>query len=161
MAVADDQVLVSLKGITKRFPGVLALDNVSFDVRKGEVLALVGENGAGKSTLIKILSGLYRKDGGEIQVRGETVDIQDTKDAQKLGISTIFQEPTLAPHLTAVQNLYLGREIVTPVLGRAWHSMDEQAMYHETEKLYRNFFDTLEDLQRPVNELGALKKSCH
>lgn len=157
MAVADDQVLVSLKGITKRFPGVLALDNVSFDVRKGEVLALVGENGAGKSTLIKILSGLYRKDGGEIQVRGETVDIQDTKDAQKLGISTIFQEPTLAPHLTAVQNLYLGREIVTPVLGRAWHSMDEQAMYHETEKLYRNFFDTLEDLQRPVNELGALK----
>ncbi len=157
MSVDDDQVLISLKGITKKFPGVLALDNVSFDVRKGEVLALVGENGAGKSTLIKILSGLYRKDAGVIRVQGEVVEIQDTKHARKLGISTIFQEPTLAPHLTAVQNLYLGREVVKPVLGRAWQTMHEKIMYQEAEKLYRNFFDTVEDLQKPVRELGALK----
>ncbi|WP_299087177.1 sugar ABC transporter ATP-binding protein [uncultured Metabacillus sp.] len=153
MEVQDDQVLISLTGITKEFPGVKALEGVSLDIRKGEVLALVGENGAGKSTLIKILSGLYQKTSGEIRVNGEVVDIKDTKHAQELGISTIFQEPTLAPELTAVQNLYLGREIVKPGLRK----MDEKTMYEETEKLYRKFFSTVEDLHVPVKELGALK----
>lgn len=157
MVVEDDQVLISLTGITKEFPGVKALEGVSLEVRKGEVLALIGENGAGKSTLIKILSGLYQKSSGEIRVKGKVVDIKDTKQAQELGISTIFQEPTLAPDLTAVQNLYLGREIVKPVLGRGVQSMDEDAMYEETEKLYRKFFPTVEDLHVPVKELGALK----
>lgn len=157
MTAQDDQVLISLSGITKRFPGVLALENVSLEVRKGEVLALVGENGAGKSTLIKILSGLYRKDGGEIRVQGRPVEINGTKDAQELGISTIFQEPSLAPHLTAVQNVYLGRELVSSVLGKALQSMDEKAMVQETAKLYRKFFPTVEDLHRPVSELDALK----
>ncbi|PLR75533.1 D-xylose ABC transporter ATP-binding protein [Bacillus sp. V3-13] len=157
MVVDNDQVLISLNGITKEFPGVKALDNVSFDIRKGEVLALVGENGAGKSTLIKILSGLYQKDSGEIRVKGRAVDIKDTKHAQELGISTIFQEPTLAPHLTAVQNMYLGREMVKPVLWRGVQTIDEKAMLEETEKLYRKFFSTVEDLHVPVRELGALK----
>ncbi|HUC91525.1 MAG TPA: sugar ABC transporter ATP-binding protein [Paenibacillus sp.] len=157
MTAQDDQVLISLSGITKRFPGVLALENVSLDVRKGEVLALVGENGAGKSTLIKILSGLYRKDSGEIRVQGQPVEINGTKDAQELGISTIFQEPSLAPHLTAVQNVYLGRELVAPILGKTLQSMNEKAMYEETAKLYRKFFPTVEDLHRPVSELDALK----
>ncbi|MFB5198308.1 sugar ABC transporter ATP-binding protein [Neobacillus sp. KR4-4] len=154
MVVKDDQVLISLTGITKEFPGVKALDGVSLDVRKGEVLALVGENGAGKSTLIKILSGLYQKTSGEIRVKGKVVEIKDIKHAQELGISTIFQEPTLAPDLTAVQNLYLGKEIVK---GAGVKSMDEKAMYEETEKLYRKFFPTVEDLHKPVRELGALK----
>jgi ribose transport system ATP-binding protein len=158
MAAADDhEVLISLSGITKRFPGVLALENVSLDVRKGEVLALVGENGAGKSTLIKILSGLYRKDEGEIRVLGKTVEINGTKDAQALGISTIFQEPSLAPHLTAVQNVYLGRELLKSVFGKALQPMNEKAMYRETEKLYINFFPTVDDLYKPVSELDALK----
>ncbi|GAA3315156.1 hypothetical protein GCM10020331_009470 [Ectobacillus funiculus] len=90
MVVEDDQVLISLTGITKEFPGVKALEGVSLEVRKGEVLALIGENGAGKSTLIKILSGLYQKSSGEIRVKGKVVDIKDTKQAQELGISTIF-----------------------------------------------------------------------
>ncbi|MFY0805680.1 sugar ABC transporter ATP-binding protein [Peribacillus frigoritolerans] len=157
MVVEDDRVLISLTGITKEFPGVKALENASLDVRKGEVLALVGENGAGKSTLIKILSGLYRKDSGEIRVRGESVEIQDARHAQELGISTIFQEPTLAPHLTAVENVYLGREIYNSYLGGAVKVLNEKEMYQETEKLYRNFFSTVEDLKRPVIELGALK----
>lgn len=157
MEAEENRVLISLTGITKRFPGVLALEDVSLEVRKGEVLALIGENGAGKSTLIKILSGLYQKDSGEIRVKGRTVEINGTKDAQALGISTIFQEPTLAPHLTAVQNVYLGREIVTPLLGHAFQLLNEKAMYEETEKLYRKFFPTVEDLHRPVSELDALK----
>lgn len=154
MAADADNVLISLSGITKEFPGVKALQNVSLDVRKGEVLALIGENGAGKSTLIKILSGLYRKDGGEIRVRGQEVEINGTKDAQKLGITTIFQEPSLAPHLTAVENVYLGREIVK---GRWIQSLDEKAMNAATENVYRNFFPTVEDIYRPVSELDALK----
>ncbi|GGG01804.1 sugar ABC transporter ATP-binding protein [Paenibacillus abyssi] len=157
MAVEDDHVLISLTGITKEFPGVKALENVSLDVRKGEVLALVGENGAGKSTLIKILSGLYHKDNGEIRVRGKSVEIQDARHAQELGISTIFQEPTLAPHLTAVENVYLGREIYHSYFGGTVKILNEKEMYQETEKLYRNFFSTVEDLKRPVIELGALK----
>ncbi len=157
MGVEDDDVLISMTGITKEFPGVKALENVSLEVRKGEVLALVGENGAGKSTLIKILSGLYRKDSGEIRVRGKSVEIQDARHAQELGISTIFQEPTLAPHLTAVENVYLGREIYNSYLGGAVEILNEKEMYRETEKLYRNFFSTVEDLKRPVAELGALK----
>ncbi len=157
MKVEDDNVLISMKGITKRFPGVLALDNVSLEVRKGEVLALVGENGAGKSTLIKILSGLYRKDSGEMRIGGKVVDLRDIAHAQRLGINTIFQEPSLAPHLNAVENVYLGREKVWPALGKLLQPMDEKAMLQETEKLYRNFFSTVEDLKKPVIELGALK----
>jgi ribose transport system ATP-binding protein len=153
----DDNVLISLTGITKQFPGVKALQNVSLDVRKGEVLALVGENGAGKSTLIKILSGLYPKDGGEIRVRGQTVEIGSTKDAQSLGITTIFQEPSLAPHLTAVENVYLGRELVSPVIGKWIRKLNEKAMRRETENLYRRFFPDTRDLYRPVGELDALK----
>lgn len=157
MIVEDDCVLISLTGITKEFPGVKALDNVSLDVRKGEVLALVGENGAGKSTLIKILSGLYQKDSGEIKVKGKSVEIKDARHAQELGISTIFQEPTLAPHLTAVENVYLGREIFKTYLGGLVKILDEKKMYQETKKLYRNFFSTEDDLKQPVIELGALK----
>lgn len=153
----DENLVISLKGICKKFPGVVALDDVSLEVRKGEVLALLGENGAGKSTLIKILSGIYQKDSGEIRINGDLVEIKDPKHAQSLGISTIFQEPSLAPHLTAIQNVYLGREIVTPVLGPLLQKLNMKAMHRETEKLYRNFFSSVEDLDFPVSELGALK----
>lgn len=143
-----------MSGITKKFPGVLALDNLSLTVNKGEVLALVGENGAGKSTLMKILSGLYQPDEGEVKVNGEIVSIPNPKKAQELGISTIFQEPSLAQHLTAVQNIYLGRELV---IGKGIHILDEKNMLKETQELYSGFFSTLEDVQIPVGELGALK----
>jgi ribose transport system ATP-binding protein len=151
----DHSVLISMTGITKEFPGVKALDNVSLEVRKGEVLALVGENGAGKSTLMKILSGLYHQDAGQVKIEGKEVDITDPKKAQELGISTIFQEPSLAQHLTAVQNIYLGRELYK---GKgAFHTLDEKTMLKETQELYSRFFSTLEDVQVPVSELGALK----
>ncbi len=153
----NKDLFISMKGITKKFPGVLALDNVSLDVYRGEVLALVGENGAGKSTLMKILSGLYHPDAGEIRIDGKLVEISDPKNAQELGISTIFQEPSLAPHLSAVQNVFLGREIIKPVLGKAVHSLDEKKMLEETQNLYSKFFPTVEDVKVPVSRLGALK----
>ena len=100
--------ILEMKKITKRFPGVLALDNVDFSVRKGEVHALVGENGAGKSTLMKVLAGAIMRDGGEILFDGKPADIRYPLDAQKLGISIIYQEFNLVPHLSVAENIFLG-----------------------------------------------------
>lgn len=101
---------LQMKGITKRFPGVLALNNVDFNLRKGEVHALIGENGAGKSTLIKILSGAHQMDRGEIIINNQKVSIQNPRHAQELGISVIYQEFNLIPYLSVYENIFLGRE---------------------------------------------------
>lgn len=108
-AMPQGKVLLEMKDIGKSFPGVKALQGVSLSVREGEVLALLGENGAGKSTLIKILSGAYTKDEGEIFFEGQPVTIRSPQDAQDLGISTIYQEPNLAKDLTVAENIFLGR----------------------------------------------------
>ena len=101
--------LFRMEGICKNFPGVKALDDVSFSVNKGEVHGLVGENGAGKSTLMKIMSGVYKEDSGSIFIEGEEVNINSVAKAQELGIAIIFQELNLCPHLTVANNIYLGR----------------------------------------------------
>src|SRR3954468_5495096 len=106
--------ILELRGISKRFPGVVALDDVNFDLYPGEVHILVGENGAGKSTLVKILSGIYQPDAGEILFHGQPVTLPDPHAAQKLGISTVHQELNLVPHLDVGRNMYLGREPLRP-----------------------------------------------
>ena len=108
--MADEKLLLQMKGIDKSFPGVHALQNVQLDLRRGEVHALLGENGAGKSTLIKILGGIYQKDGGEILVDGEKVTINSVEDARKAGVSIIHQELVLVPWLSIAENMFLGRE---------------------------------------------------
>ena len=102
--------LVAMKDIEKSFPGVRALHNAQLDLRPGEVHALMGENGAGKSTMMKILAGIYRRDGGEILLDGKPVEINSPRQAQDLGIGIIHQELNLMPHLTAAQNIFIGRE---------------------------------------------------
>jgi ribose transport system ATP-binding protein len=102
--------LLALTGVSKEFPGVKALNNVHFDLNEGEVHAIVGENGAGKSTLMKILSGIYKKDAGDITYKGKSVSIPSPLEAQKLGISIIHQELNLMPHLTVAENIFIGRE---------------------------------------------------
>lgn len=102
--------LLKVSGISKSFPGVQALQDVQFELNRGEVLTLVGENGAGKSSLMKILSGIYAKDAGTIVLEGQEVDIDSPRTAQHLGISIIHQEMNLMPHLTVAQNIYIGRE---------------------------------------------------
>ncbi|SFG26725.1 monosaccharide ABC transporter ATP-binding protein, CUT2 family [Palleronia marisminoris] len=102
--------VIEMKAITKTFPGVRALSDVSFDVRTGEVQALVGENGAGKSTLIKILSGVYQADSGAVLMNGKAVHFRHPVDSLRAGISTIYQEFSLLPERTVAQNLFLGRE---------------------------------------------------
>ena len=102
--------LLEMKGITKQFPGVLALDNVTLTVYPGEVLALVGENGAGKSTLMKILSGVYKKDAGEILLDGKPVEISGPLHARQLGISIIYQELNVLNNMNITENIFVGRE---------------------------------------------------
>ena len=106
----ENNVLLKLSDITNEFPGVLALNNVQLDIRKGEVLALVGENGAGKSTLIKILTGALSGWSGEILWKDEPLNVSQPWEAQQAGISTIYQELTLCPALSVAENVFLGRE---------------------------------------------------
>ena len=99
--------ILQMKNITKKFPGVVALDNVTFSVQEGEIHALVGENGAGKSTLMKILNGVYTADEGEVLINEKKVSIKNPLDAQKNGLSIIFQEFNLVPTLSIAENIYL------------------------------------------------------
>ncbi|MGE5582325.1 MAG: sugar ABC transporter ATP-binding protein [Bacillota bacterium] len=124
------QKLLEVKEISKTFPGVKALQKVNFDLEKGECHALLGENGAGKSTLIKILSGVYEPDEGEIFVDGQKVLIPDTSVAFKLGISPIHQELNLNPLLSVAENIFLGRQPIG-----ALGLLDYRQMYSETERI--------------------------
>ena len=109
MVQGDAPPLLEMAGISKSFPGVRALDDVRFDLRPGEVHALMGENGAGKSTLIRVLAGAHRPDAGTIRIDGQPVDIRSPRDAERAGISILYQEFNLVPTLTARENLYLAR----------------------------------------------------
>ena len=128
-----NEMLLRMENITKRFPGTVALDRVTFECRKGEVHALVGENGAGKSTLMKILSGAYSQDQGEITFRGKKINISDPRHRQALGIGIIMQEFNLLPYLTVEENIFLGREKLTP-LGL----IDSKYLIDESKKLLKS-----------------------
>ena len=135
--------LLSLRGVRKEFPGVVALDDVDFDVRPGEVHALLGENGAGKSTLIKVLTGVYSRDAGEMSLGGETLSPQSVGEAQAAGISTVYQEVNLLPNLSVAQNLLLGREPSRFGL-TDWRRMNFEA--RETLKRFRLDIDVTRPL---------------
>ena len=121
-----DRTVLEMKNIHKSFPGVRALQGVDFNLCEGEIHALMGENGAGKSTLIKVLTGVYGKDEGEIFIKGidKAVSIRSPQDAQKLGISTVYQEITLCPNLSVAENMYIGR---TSSRGVNWRKMNADA----------------------------------
>src|SRR6266511_5230308 len=110
--MADAPPVLELRGVTKRFPGVLANDHVDFDLRRGEVHALLGENGAGKSTLMSILYGLYTPDSGEILMNGKPVAIHSPKNAIELGIGMVHQHFMLIPVMTVTENIVLANEPV-------------------------------------------------
>ena len=119
-----EKVILEMRNIEKVFPGVKALQNVDFTLREGEIHALMGENGAGKSTLIKVLTGVYPKDGGTITLDGKVAAIHSPQDAQNLGISTVYQEITLCPNLTVAENMFIGR---TKNVWQNWKSMNKKA----------------------------------
>ena len=127
-----DEIILNMHGIQKYFPGVHALDDAQLEVRAGEVMALVGENGAGKSTLMKILTGIYGKDGGTIEYFGKEVEINSPRDAQELGISIVHQELNLMQHLTVAENIFIGRESVRgPLLDKGAQNKRTKALLDE------------------------------
>ncbi|MDX6741140.1 sugar ABC transporter ATP-binding protein [Actinocorallia sp. A-T 12471] len=140
--------VLQVTGVTKEFLGVRALDDVSFALRPGEVHALVGENGAGKSTLIKVLTGVHRQDAGEIRYRGEPVSFAGPIQAQRAGISTIYQEVNLVPLMSVAQNVFLGREPRTR-LGL----IDKRRMEADAAELLAGYGIT-GDVRRQLGSLG-------
>jgi ribose transport system ATP-binding protein len=148
----DNEFVLKMQHITKTFPGVVALDDVGFELRKGEVHILLGENGAGKSTLMKILSGAYQRSGGRILLDDQEIEIKNPKHAQELGISIIYQELNLVPQLSSAENIFLGREPVSyPGL------IDRKAMNREATKILRDLGIEI-DVRRPVRELSIAQQ---
>lgn len=147
------ELVLEMTAVTKRFPGVLALNKVEFDLRAGEVHCLVGENGAGKSTLMKILAGAQSMDGGQIRLSGERVHIDSPQRAQQMGISMIYQEFNLSPFLSIAENIFLGRE---PRLGRT-PFIDWRRMRSEARTLLGRIGVDL-DVRRPVNECSVAQQ---
>ncbi|MEU9384464.1 sugar ABC transporter ATP-binding protein, partial [Streptomyces sp. NPDC048279] len=141
--------MLSVTQLSKTFPGVRALSDVDFTARAGEVHALVGENGAGKSTLIKVLTGVYRPDRGEVTYGGEPVRFSTPLQAQQAGISTIYQEVNLVPLMSVARNLFLGREPLNR-LGL----IDFRRMHREADEALRGLGIRV-DVHRPLRELGV------
>lgn len=146
-------VLLSMEGIDKSFPGVRALDQAKFELRSGEVHALIGENGAGKSTLMKVLAGVYARDGGRILYDGREVEIPNPRAAQDLGISMIHQELNLMPHLSLAQNVFIGREPRQSI----GFMLDEGQINAKTQALFDSMHLKLNPRTR-VAELSVAKQ---
>ena len=145
--------LVSIRNLCKSFPGVRALDNCCFELLAGEVHALMGENGAGKSTLMKVLAGVYQKDAGEICIDGSAVEIASPRAAQALGIGIIHQELNLMNHLSAAQNIFIGRE----PRGRFGLLLDEGALNLQAMQIFERMHLQL-DPRTPVGQLTVAKQ---
>ena len=143
----EQEYLLEMKGIDKRFLGVHALKGVDLNLRRGEVVALVGENGAGKSTLMKVLTGIYQPDGGTITFEGKPYAVRNIRESQELGIGMIHQELNMMNHLTVAQNIFIGRESLK---GKAW--IDHAEMIRKTRKL----FDYIGIKIDPTVKLGSL-----
>ena len=144
--------ILNLKGVSKQFGAVQALKDVDFEVRNGEVMALVGDNGAGKSTLIKGIAGIYQFDEGTIYFDGDETRIHHPRDASNLGIEVVYQDLALADNLDVVANMYLGREEVT----EPFHRLDETHMEDEARKTLDSLsVTTLQSIRTPVAGLSG------
>src|SRR3982751_2514800 len=132
--IHNDIPILEMSGVSKRFPGVIALDNVSLSVGRAEVVALIGENGAGKSTLMKILGGAINRDSGQVRIDGKDVEIRTPSGASALGIEFIHQELSVLPNLDIAANIFLRRE---PTFGGFLKLIDRKRIYREADVLLR------------------------
>src|SRR4051795_5902201 len=142
--------LIDMRNISIAFGGIRAVDDASIDLFPGEVVALLGHNGAGKSTLIKILSGAYKRDAGQIFVNGQEASISNPRDAKRYGIETIYQTLALADNVDAAANLFLGRELMT-----AWGTLDDSAMQSATRKVMGRLNPNFTRFAMPVKSLSG------
>jgi D-xylose transport system ATP-binding protein len=145
----------AVEGVSKRFGSVHALDGVDFEVHSGEVVALVGDNGAGKSTLVKVMSGIYRPDSGRLLFEGRPVTIARPSDATRLGIAAVHQDLALADNLDVVENLFLGRELIAPGLGRVLRALDETGMEQRTRDLLAGLAVTIPNVRAEVGTMSG------
>ncbi len=142
--------LVEMKNVSISFGGVKAVDHVSIELHAGEVVGLLGHNGAGKSTLIKMLSGAYKMDSGEIWIEGKRATINSPRDSRDYNIETIYQTLALADNLDAASNLFLGRELTTP-----FGFVDDSRMEAETRKIMARLNPNFKKLKEPVSALSG------
>lgn len=147
-------IILTMKDIDKSFPGVHALDHVNFEVRKGEVHALMGENGAGKSTLMKVLTGIYTKDSGSIVFEGKEVEFHSTRDAQDAGIVIVHQELNMLGHLTVAQNIFIGREFKKGIC------IDDKKMNEEAAKLFKRLHIDIDPAETMGNLTVGKQQMC-
>ena len=147
-------VILTMKGIDKSFPGVHALDHVNLEIRKGEVHALMGENGAGKSTLMKVLTGIYSKDSGTITFEGKEVEFSNPREAQDAGIVIVHQELNMMNHLTVAQNIFIGREMMNGKL------INDAKMNREAAKLFEQLNIEIDPTEKMGNLTVGKQQMC-
>ena len=148
------EVILTMKGIDKSFPGVHALDHVNLEIRKGEVLALMGENGAGKSTLMKVLTGIYKKDEGTITYEGKEIEFENPSAAQEAGVIIVHQELNMLSHLTVAQNIFIGREIMKG------NMIDDAKMNEEAAKLFKKLNIDIDPAETMGNLTVGKQQMC-
>ncbi len=153
----NDDLILTARGLIKRYGRVVALDRADFDLRRNEILAVIGDNGAGKSSLIKAISGAIRPDEGEIRLNGETVAFQSPLDARRAGIETVYQNLALSPALSIADNMFMGRELRAPgILGRWFRKLDRGAMERiAREKLNDLGLMTIQNINQAVETLSG------
>lgn len=158
----EEQVLLTMRDITKTFPGVVALDHAQLTLRKGEVHALMGENGAGKSTIIKCLTGVYERDAGEVRMEGVDGSIYNhsTQEAQRIGIATVYQEVNLCPNLSIAENLFIGREPRTRIHTVDWKTMNRRAQkIMDNLEIHVDAAATLETCSIAIQQMVAIARA--
>ncbi len=153
-SMANVQPVLQVKDLYKRFGGLVAVDHVSLDVYPGEVVGLLGDNGAGKSTLIKMISGAYRSDGGQILLNNEAVSFSTPMEARRRGIETIYQDLALCENLDASANIFLGRERMRRQLG-LFKVLDRSYMQHEARQVLEQLDIRIPELRNPIRQLSG------
>jgi fructose transport system ATP-binding protein len=154
-------VVMQATGLVKRYGGVTALDGADFELRAGEILAVIGDNGAGKSSLIKALSGAVVPDSGEIQLDGAPVHFKTPIDARRAGIETVYQELAVAPAMTIAENLFLGREVRRPgILGQIFRMLDKKLMLQQSMERMADLKVGIRSMTQAVETLSGGQRQC-
>jgi fructose transport system ATP-binding protein len=160
-ALTKAALVMQACGITKRYGHVTALDGCDFELRAGEILAVIGDNGAGKSSLIKVLSGATVPDEGEIRLDGQQVHFRSPIDARRAGIETVYQELAVAPAMSIAENLFLGRELLRPgVLGTFLRVLDKKAMLDQAVARMNELKVGIRSMTQPVETLSGGQRQC-
>lgn len=159
--MATPQIILKASGLVKRYGGVIALDGVDFELRAGEILAVIGDNGAGKSSLIKALSGAVVPDEGTMELDGKPVQFRSPIDARRHGIETVYQDLAVAPAMSIAENLFLGRELRRPgVLGSVFRSLDKKKMLEEAISRMNDLKVGIRSMTQAVETLSGGQRQC-